>query len=148
MAENKNEQLLGLNLNVSQEFIANTLRNAVSMAIANALDQKDKCLQNIIESALSVKVNENGDIARYSSEQKYSFVEYYVRNAIMEESKEVLKEVVAERKNELHKMLKKQLSSAKFANNFMETFVGGMLGAFENTYRSNVNITFEKIARY
>lgn len=148
MAENKNEQLLGLNLNVSQEFIANTLKNAVSMAIANALDQKDKCLQNIIESALSVKVNESGKISTYSSENRYSFVEYYVRNAIMEEAKEVLKEVVAERKNELHKMLKKQLSSAKFANAFMETFVGGMLGAFESTYRSNINISFEKRERY
>ena len=148
MAENKNEQLLGLNLNVSQEFIANTLKNAVNIALANALDQKDKCLQNIIESALSVKVNENGKIATYSSEQKYSFVEYYVRNAIMEEAKEVLKEIVAERKNELHKMLKKQLSSAKFASSFMESFVGGMLGAFEDTYRSKINISFEKIERY
>ena len=148
MADNKNEQLLGLNLNVSQEFIAKTLKDAVSIALANALDQKDKCLQNIIENALSVKVNEHGEIARYSSDQKYSFVEYYVRNAIMEEAKEVLKEIVAERKNELHKMLKKQLSSAKFANTFMETFVGGMLGAFESTYRSNINISFEKRERY
>ena len=148
MAENKNEQLLGLNLSVSQEFIANTLKNAVSMALANALDQKDKCLQNIIESALSIKVNEKGQISTYSSENRYSFVEYYVRNAIMEETKEVLKEVVAERKNELHKMIKKQLSSAKFANSFMETFVGGMLGAFESSYRSNVSISFEKIGRY
>lgn len=148
MAENKNEQLLGLNLSVSQEFIANTLKNAVNIALANALDQKDKCLQNIIESALSVKVDEKGKISAYSSDNRYSFVEYYVRNAIMEEAKEVLKEVVAERKNELHKMLKKQLSSAKFANNFMETFVGGMLGAFEDTYRSNINIAFEKRERY
>jgi len=148
MANKENEQLLGLNLSVSQEFIANTLKNAVSMALANALDQKDKCLQNIIESALSVKVDERGKISAYSSENRYSFVEYYVRNAIIEETKEVIKEIVAERKNELHKMLKKQLSSAKFANTFMETFVGGMLGAFEQTYRSNINISFEKIGRY
>lgn len=148
MADNKNEQLLGLNLNVSQEFIAKTLKDAVSIALANTLDEKDKCLQNIIESALSVKVDDKGKISAYSSDNRYSFVEYYVRNAIMEETKEVLKEVVAERKNELHKMLKKQLSSARFANAFMETFVGGMLGAFESTYRSNINISFEKRERY
>lgn len=137
--------VLGLNLNVSQEFIANTLKDAVNLALANALDSKNECLTKIIDAALSVKVNANGVISNYTSENKYSFIDYYVKNALMEETKCVLKEIMEERKEEIHNQLKKQIRTTKFTNEFCKHFCDSMNDVMSNMYRTNVSVNFEKI---
>lgn len=146
---NQNEQnVLGLNLNVSQEFIAQAIRNAVNLSIASVLDDKDKVLQEIVASALSTKVNERGVVSNYSSENKYNFIEFFVRNALLEETKEVLKEIVSERKEEIHKMIKKQIQNTKFTNKFCECFCDGIAEAIGNEYRTKVELSFEKRKDY
>lgn len=146
---NQNEQnILGLNLNVSQEFIAQAIRNAVNLSIASVLDDKDKVLQEIVASALSTKVNEKGVVSNYSSENKYNFIEFFVRNALLEETKEVLKEIVSERKEEIHKMIKKQIQNTKFTNKFCECFCDGIAEAVGNEYRTKVELSFEKRKDY
>lgn len=146
---NQNEQnILGLNLNVSQEFIAQAIRNAVNLSIASVLDDKDKVLQEIVASALSTKVNEKGVVSNYSSDNKYNFIEFFVRNALLEETKEVLKEIVSERKEEIHKMIKKQIQNTKFTNKFCECFCDGIAEAVGNEYRTKVELSFEKRKDY
>lgn len=146
---NQNEQnVLGLNLNVSQEFIAQAIRNAVNLSIASALDDKDKVLQEIVASALSTKVNEKGIVSNYSSENKFNFIEFFVRKALLDETKEVLKEIVTERKEEIHRMIKKQIQTTKFTNKFCELFCDGITGAIGNEYRTRVELSFEKRTDY
>ena len=82
MAESKN--LMGLNLSVDNDLVAEAAREAIVASIAASMSNKEQIVKEFVKSMLSERVlAENGEKPRgYSSERTCSRMEYCVRKAL------------------------------------------------------------------
>lgn len=136
------EQLLGIQLD--KQVIQNIVNNAVTTAIASALDSKNDVVAKIVKAALEVRVDKDGKVSCYSSENKYNIVEAFVQKALWEEAREAINEVINERREEIRKILRKQFMATKTFNHFVDAFIESTKTALENKYYTNINIEFKR----
>ena len=136
------ESLLGLQ--IDKQVIQNIVNNAVTTAIASALDSKNDVVAKIVKAALEVRVDKDGKVSCYSSENKYNIVESFVNKAIQEEAREAISEVINEKREEIRKILRKQFMATKTFNHFVDAFIESTKGALESEYYTTVSINMEK----
>lgn len=91
-------KMLGIDLNVDNEYMEQVVKDTVLLGISEALEEKNHITQNLVEAVLNIKVDEQGKPARASYDQKYTLLEYHVRKLIEEETKGQIKELLEEKR--------------------------------------------------
>lgn len=132
--------LIGLNLQVDEQLIAESAKNVIQAAVVAALGDRDALIGSIVNTILNKEVDEDGNKPRYSSDKKYSLLEVYVKRAVMTAAKEAVQEMVEENRSEFKKLLKKQLTESKTLDTFTRSFVDGAMEAVSNKYRAKIDI--------
>ena len=149
MSESKN--LMGLNLNVDSELMAEAAKEAIISGIAATLQMKDQIVSEFVKSMLSEKVVvEDGSKPRgYSSEKVCSRMEYIVRKALCEIVKEELAKMLDEQKPVLRELIRKEFQKKQVQSQFVEMFMTSLADSVTNRYSTKVNVEFaEKKDRY
>lgn len=145
MAETKN--LMGLNLSVDNEVIAQAAKEAIIAGIASSLEMKDQIVHEFVKSMLSERVLvEDGSKPRgYSSEKTCSRLEFGVRKAIIEVVREEIANMIQEQKPQLKETIRKEFQKEQNQSKLVEMFMDSLATSIDNPYRSKINIEFEKI---
>ena len=149
MSESKN--LMGLNLKVDSELMAEAAKEAIISGIAATLKMKDQIVSEFVKSMLSEKVCiEDGSAPRgYSSEKVCSRMEYIVRKALCEILKEELAKMLEEQKPALRELIRKEFQKKTVQSQFVEMFMTSLADSVTNRYSTKVNVEFaEKKDRY
>jgi len=134
------KNLIGLNLEVDEQLIAESAKNVIQAAVVAALGDKDALVRAVINSVLLKKVDETGKVSSYSHENKHTMLEAFVLKAVRETAKEVVQEIVDENRTEFKRLLKKQLTEAKTLDAFTRSFIDGAMEAVSNKYRAKIDI--------
>lgn len=144
MAENNN--LMGLNLSVNSELIADAVRETIIASIAEGLNNKDAIIHEFVNSVLTDRVLvENGERPRgYSSEKTCSRLEYTIRKAIMGIAQEELTNMIEEQKPVLRELIRKEFAKKNVQSGLVQMFMDSMKSTIEYPYRTKINIDFEK----
>jgi hypothetical protein len=140
----KDGRLMGLNLEIDEQYIAEVARTTIQAAVVAALGDKERLLTSVVGGMLAKKVDANGNVSSYSSDNKFSLLEAFVLKAVSDTTKEVVKEIVEENRVEFKKLLKKQLTTASNLDAFTKSFVDGTVNAIGDRYRSKIEITIDK----
>ena len=148
MAESKN--LMGLNLNVDSELMAEAAKEAIIAGVASALEMKEQLVSEFVKSMLSEQVRiSDGRAKEYSSDKCCSRMEYIVRKAFNEIVKEELAKMLEEQKPVLRDLIRKEFQKKQVQSQFVEMFMKSLTDSITNQYSTIVNLEFkEKRDRY
>lgn len=142
------KEALGMSLEISQEYIDNLTKDLLEQSLIETLDAKNTIVQNIVSNVLSAKVNEEGRVSSYNSDNKYTFLEYLVRKMIREEALSVTEEVLKEKRKEIRDTIKKELNKKATIDKFFDAFMSSTVDNLDSRYRTFFDIRFEKIENY
>lgn len=148
MADTKN--LMGLNLNVDSELMAEAAKEAIIAGVASGLEMKEQLVSEFVKSVLSEQVRvEDGRTRQYSSDKCCSRMEYIVRKAFNEIIKEELAKMLEEQKPVLRDLIRKEFQKKQVQSQFVEMFMKSLTDSITNQYSTIVNLEFkEKRDRY
>lgn len=148
MAESKN--LMGLNLSVDNDLVAEAAREAIVASIAASMSSKEQIVKEFVKSMLSERVlTDNGEKPRgYSSERTCSRMEYCVRKALEEIAREEVANMVEEQKPVLRDLVRKEFQKENVQGQFVEMFLDSLAGSMTNRYTSKISVEFAKKTEY
>lgn len=135
-----------VSLTISKEIVQPIVKAKIQEALINALGGGDKLLEMVTESIFNSKVNHEGKISSYSSENKYNWLDVTVTGQVQIAVKEVVKEMLETRQAEIKAAITKQLCSKKGIEAFAQALLNGTAEAAK-TYRQSIEVKFEP-ARY
>ena len=148
MAEQKN--LMGLNLNVDSELMAEAAKEAIIAVVASGLEMKEALVAEFVKSMLSEQVRvEDGRSKQYSNDKLCSRMEYIIRKAFSDIIREELANMLEEQKPVLRELIRKEFQKKQVQSKFVEMFMNSLSDNIANQYSTKVNVEFaEKRDRY
>lgn len=136
--------LVGVDLNIDHDFLSDVVRQVAIASIAEAMDKENHIVEAIVRQVMRQKVNEEGKPARYSSEEKYTILEYYVRKMLTDEVRGQVMEIVEERRPEIAEMIGAELRKEATYQSFADAFIRSLTNALDNQWRPCIEVTFNE----
>lgn len=136
--------IVGLDLNIDQDYLAEAVKQTVMMGISESLNGKNEIVSQIVKMVLSTKVDKTGKISNYDRDNKYTLLEFYVRSAIEEITRDELQALVNERKPEITQAIRAELAKKVNYTKFVDSFFTGVESALDNMWVPKINVEFAK----
>ena len=136
--------IVGLDLNIDNDYLTEAVKQTVIMGIAESLNGKNEIISQIVNSVLLTKVDKEGKISNYSSDNKYSLIESYVRKVLKEIAIEEIKNICEERKPEIREIIRRELTKKASAQKFVDKFFDCMVSNLESAWKTTINVDFQK----
>ena len=136
--------IVGLDLNIDQDYLAEAVRQTVIMGISESLNGKNEIVSQIVKMTLNTKVCDKGTISSYERDNKYTLLEYYVKKMITEVTSEEMKKIVDERRPEITKAIRDELSKKVNYTKFVDAFISHISEAIDNSWCPKIEVSFEK----
>ena len=141
MAESKN--LMGLNLNVDSELMAEAAKEAIIAGVASGLEMKESLVSEFVKSMLSEQVRiEDGRTKQYSSDKCCSRMEYIVRKAFSDIVREEIAKMLEEQKPVLRELIRKEFQKKQVQSQFVEMFMTSLADSVTDRYSTTINVEF------
>ncbi|MDR4318422.1 Uncharacterised protein [Niallia circulans] len=140
--------IMGLDLKVDEKYIGEIVKNVVQASIAEALGAKDDLVNTAIKTMLTTKVDRNGKVSNYSSDNKYNLIDYYVHSTVTDVCKEMALEIIQENRDALKAELKKQLSSERSVEAFTKSMIDSTMENLNREWSPSITVQFDKNSRY
>lgn len=126
---------------VSAEMVNAIAEKQITAAIVASLGNTEEFVNSIIISALHRKVDCNGNISSYSSDNKYDFLDIALKKAIATAADESIKEWVDKNKKDLKEKLKKLINLEKNKKQIIKSFLDAGLSNIDRwNFKCNTNI--------
>lgn len=136
--------IVGLDLNIDQDYLAEAVRQTVIMGISESLNGKNEIVSQIVEMTLNTKVCDKGTISSYERDNRYTLLEYYVKKMIAEITSEEMKKIVDERRPEITKAIREELSKKVNYTKFVDGFISNISEAIDSSWCPKIEVSFEK----
>lgn len=137
--------IVGLDLNIDQDYLAEAVKQTVMMGISESLNGKNEIVSQIVKMVFSTKVDKTGKISNYDRDNKYTLLEFYVRSAIEEVTREELQALINERKPEITQAIRAELAKKVNYTKFVDSFFTGVESALNNTWVPKISVEFDKV---
>lgn len=128
---------------VEKEMVEPIIRDQIAAAIVAQIGNPTELIKKMVHLALSQKVNREAEVSRYSSDNRYSFVEALTAKAIREAAREALERIISAHQSEIEDAVVRELrrSPRKTA----AALVAGFVDAASVRQRVNVKLEIEEI---
>lgn len=140
--------IVGLDLNIDQNYLADAVKQTVIMGISESLNGKNEIVSQIVNAVLNTKVDKNGNVSTSSYDQKYTLLEFYVRKMIREVTAEEMQKIVDEHREDITKAIRTELSKKVNYNKFVDAFIENVSSAVSNTWCPKIEVMFEQCKEY
>lgn len=139
-----NNNVLGLDLKIDQEYIGKCVSEIVKAGMLEALDVKNELASECVKAVLNTRVDGNGNPST-SSWDKDTLIQYLLRKFISDSATEELMNVIEEKRPEIKKIIRKELSKESTLNKFVSSFFNNVSDTLAKDWKTNINIQFEKM---
>ena len=140
--------IVGLDLNIDQDYLANAVKQTVMMGISESLNGKNEIVSQIVRMVLETKVDKSGKISTYQSDNKYTLLEFYVMKIIREVTEEEMKALVEEHREDITRSIRAQLAKRANVNKFVDRFIANVSNAVDNSWCPRVEVHFAQDKDY
>lgn len=139
MAIDKN--VMGMSLQLNEEFITNLAKQMVSESIMETIGGGNKFVETIVGEILKTKVDpENGRVSTYSSAIPY--IQWLINKVIRDEIAGTVQEILDEKRPEIRKRIKNELMKEKTINEFFDAFTECVTHSISSVWRTKIDVTF------
>lgn len=139
--------IVGIDLNVDNNYLNEAVKSIVMTGIAETLD-KDKIVNGLVKAVLETKVDKEGRISSYSSENRYTLLEVYVNNIIREIVKEEMKKLVEEKRTKMQEIIRRELNKRATLDKFVDAFISNNLDNLDSDWKTKISVEYEKDKEY
>lgn len=139
--------IVGLNLDIDDNYLAEAIKNTVMTGIVESLD-KDKVVSGLVNTVLETKVDKDGCISSYCSDNKYTLLELYVNKMIRDVIKEEMKKLVEEKRPKMQEIIRKELNKKATLDKFVDAFISSNLDNLDNDWRTKISVEYQKDKEY
>jgi hypothetical protein len=137
--------IVGLDLNVDQEYIAASVEKIVKAAIVQALGDQDKIIKKAIDNTIGSYVDRDGKPCQKTSWNAIPFLDYLAEKTVRDTVRECVMELVENNKQEFKDAIMKQLNTRRFKENLAEQFLKVVVEAAGNDWKMPVTVSFQQI---
>ena len=135
----RRKQMSGM-IQLDQKLVDSLIKEHLSAAVISTLsEKKDVLLRSLADTVLNLKVNADGRVSNYSSENKFSWIEITLnkelRGVILASVKEQLEAI----KPDIEKAIKKEV--AKSGSAIAKAIMGGFTEALKVDYKFNITLS-------
>lgn len=143
MTENINN-LMGLNLSVNSELIAEAVKETIIASIAEGLGNKEAIIHEFVSSVLTDRVlaDDGGKPIGYRDEKTCSRLEFVIRKAIIDITKDELTNMIEEQKPVLRDLIRKEFLKQNVQKGLVDMFMKSMRDSITAPYRTKVDVNF------
>ncbi len=132
-----------VSLKISEDMINGIVSKQIQQAIVRELGNTEEYMEALISAALHQKVSSNGQVSKYSYDNKHDYLDILLKNKIQEAAKDALKEYIAENAELLKVALKNELEKTATKNELVKTFVDGATKAFACGWGFRCDVNFK-----
>lgn len=133
-----------INLGINEDMVKPILEKQIQTAIMANIGNPEELIEKVISVALKQKVDRNGDISRYSSDNEYDYLEILTGQAIREAAKEALREWLDENKQLVKKMVIKEMNKPERQKSLVGAFANAVEDSLNCSWRFKCDINFTK----
>ena len=129
-----------VNIAISDGLIRPIIESKIKTALINALGDEKSIIENMIDFYLSQKVDVNGKISNYSSDNKHTRIDILLNKLVEEAIKDAIIEWIADKQSEIKSSLKKYFQTGKGQKAMTESFADGLLASLGGKYSFSVTL--------
>lgn len=136
--------LANMNLEINEEVIQTIFKETLNQSIITAMGNKEDFMSALINNALNEKVDDRGEVSRYSSDNKYSFLDIHVKKNVQAAAKEAINEYLDENRELLKSVVKREMEKEENKSALVTAFVQGAVNSFDYNYNFSADVKIEK----
>ena len=136
--------ILGVDLKIDQEYIANCVKDVVKASMSEALGATDRITSEVVKEILNSKVDKNNGKLSTSSWGTEPILDYHLRTEITEIVKEEVKNAISSRRGVIKDMIQKELQKKNNLEKFVDSFINNVSKSLENSWSTKIDIQFTK----
>lgn len=133
-----------MSLNLSADMIKPIIEKTIQANVLSALNGWEGVVADMVNTVLTTKVNENGKISSYSGDNRYTWLEINLNRRIKELVENEVKKQIEESAGAIREAVRKQITSKAGSNAVAKAVVDGLIGSFEKSWSSRIEISFAK----
>jgi hypothetical protein len=130
-------------LKINENLIKPILTAKINEAVIEALGGRDLLIKDIIEHYMRVKVDNEGKVSTYSSDQNRTRMDYLVDQMIKDAMKDAIKTYMDIHKDLLVKELSKFFASKKGSAEILKALSTGVIDSFQSKWTTKIDVKFE-----
>jgi len=127
-----------LHFPIPNELILPYVNQAVTASIVSALGDSDKLISEVVALALSQKVDKNGIVSKYDSDNRFTFPEVIAKNKIREIAKEAIVDMAEAMRPKIKEAILKELRSKHAL--IAKTLVDGIITSLASDWHVTINM--------
>lgn len=119
-------------VNIPKDLLEPIIREHIAAGVVAAIGDPATLIRQLVEKAASAKVDMNGEVSRYCSDNKYSFIEAVATRTLHESIKAAIVEYVKEQRPAIQAAVKSHL--AKRTSAVAKALVDGLIASTEQRW--------------
>lgn len=140
---NNQQNIIGLNLDIDDNYLAQCIHQTVVAGISESLNGKNEIVSQLVHDVLNIKVDRNGRVSHYASDNDQTLLEYHVKSAIREIAKEELASIVESSRPRISEAIRAELSRKEFMDDAVRSFSRALTENLTRGWNTSVDVKFE-----
>lgn len=131
-----------VSLTISKDIVQPIVNAKINEAILLAMGGSEFLIAKVVEQVFTQKVNQDGHISTYNSDNKYNWIDAVVTKTIKEATTIAINEIISTKQDLIKNEIIKQMSSKKGIEGFATQLLSGVSKITESYY-SKVIVEFK-----
>ncbi len=138
---NEGKNLVGLNLNIDQDLIKESVEEIVRAGIVQALGDPSAIVKECVDRTINQKVDGEGRPRGYSSDTPY--LQWLANKTVENTVRDCITKYIEEHSAEFEAEIIRQLDTEKFKKDTAAAFLQCLANQSTQYYKMPVHVTFE-----
>lgn len=133
-----------VSLQINEDMVKPILEKQIQAAVMAGIGNPEQLIQKVVSVALSHKVDKNGDVSKYSSDNTHDYLDVLTSKAIREAAKQALEEWLNENKTLVKEMVIKEMNKPARQKTLVKAFADAVEDSLSCSWRFNCDVNFTK----
>lgn len=134
--------IMGVELNLNQEYIKGAVEDIVKAGIVQALGDPSDIVKRAIDQTINQKVDRDGKPSR-DSWNTIPYLQWLAEKTVKETVAECIKEYIQDHQEEFKTEVLKQLSNPNFRKDVAVKFLNTITNAADSRYSMPISVSFK-----
>lgn len=139
------KEKLNMGIEIDKELIESNVSNAVCVAIASALGDKDELIGKAVKAVISSYVDSDGRPCSSRSYRAIPYLKYLTEQSIKESVKNEIAKMVEENKEQFSQAIRAELNKPSVRQQLAAAFIDAVIGAAQLDWKMPVTVSFNRI---
>lgn len=133
-----------VNLGISDELVKPIVDKHIKAAVTAAMGGSDKLVEKTVDMIMNTKVNSEGKVSQYSSENRFTLLEWILTSRIKDAVQTVVVEEINKVSTQIRDSIIKKLRSEKGSSMMADALLSCFLNTLESKWYSTIQVNMEK----